>query len=111
MRQDHVSFGLFPGKKGQRSRRHSPFHAHQAQDGRVTGMATPNSFSEKAAAVSTARRLVRLQQRGPPTAAMVSRQAAVSRWETAHGSAVSGVAPVTIEAKIPAPAAAPHTPR
>ena len=90
---------------------HSPFQGQWAQGGRETGIFTPNSASEKAAACSRAMRLVRLQHRGPPMAVMASRQAAVSLWGTAQASGVNGVAPETMEAKIPAPAAAPQTPR
>ena len=90
---------------------HSVFQGQWAQGGRLTGILTPNSRSEKAAACSRAMRLVRLQHRGPPMEAMASRQAAVSLWGAAQASGVRGVAPETKEAKMPAPAAAPQTPR
>ena len=66
---------------------------------------------EKAAAVSSARRPVRLQQRGPPISAFLSRHCAVNLCGMAHSSGVMGEAPLTMLAKMPAPAAAPQTPR
>ena len=89
---------------------HSVFQGEKPQRGRLTGIATPNSFSEKAAAHSIAIRPVRLQQRGPPISAFFSRHCAASFCGTAHCSGVMGEAPLTILAKTPAPAAAPHTP-
>ena len=74
-------------------------------------MDTPNSFSENAAAHSIAVRPVRLQQRGPPIAAFFSRHCAASFCPRPHLSGVIGEAPLTMLAKMPAPAAAPQTPR
>lgn len=73
-------------------------------------MSTPSSLRAKSAAASMERRPVRLQQRGPPTAAMRARQSETRRWAAAQRSAASGDAPQAMLAKIPAPAAAPQTP-
>ena len=66
-------------------------------------MSTPSSRRAKSAAASMERRPVRLQQRGPPTAAMRARRSETRRWAAAQGSAASRDAPQAMLAKIPRP--------
>ena len=85
---EHTVFVIITDGLENSSRRYSADEVRQMI--RLTGISTPNSSLEKAAAVWMEMRLTRLQHRGPPTCVNASRHRAESVWGMLHTGVFSG---------------------